>query len=410
MQIRVLMSTLAIAFAATSALAQRADFYGLGGSARIRGLSDDGRVAAGHLVQGGYTRGAIWERDVGWRYIDPPNGYMNLQLSDVSGDGMIFSGTSTHVSDRIFFLASRYTAATGVVTLTDINSNPPGPWERDASSGDLMSRDGRVIAGVGRDSYDAYAMTWTHNGPTRVATVPSTFSTAVNADGRFVGGTNLSVFAPFLWDTVTGEFEHIGPGNFSAATVGALSADGSIAVGGSQGWRWDRALGFRYLPRHADGSVPVGATCLSADNSIIAGGGSAEGAGQRSVVFVWTEQRGTVYLTTLLDEAGVSHDGWVLLSLTGMSADGRHFVGEGRNPEGERESWYAFLPDLAPPLCSAALPCPADFDHSGGVDGDDITAFISSWQQGEDCGDIDRSGGVDGEDIGAFIGRWQAGC
>ncbi len=53
--------------------------------------------------------------------------------------------------------------------------------------------------------------------------------------------------------------------------------------------------------------------------------------------------------------------------------------------------------------------CAADFDQSGGVDGDDIGAFFAAWQTGDTCGDVDRSGGVDGDDIGAFFVVWQAG-
>ena len=52
--------------------------------------------------------------------------------------------------------------------------------------------------------------------------------------------------------------------------------------------------------------------------------------------------------------------------------------------------------------------CPADWDESGGVDGDDIAAFITDWQSGN--ADIDGSGGTDGDDITFFFSRWQAGC
>ncbi len=52
--------------------------------------------------------------------------------------------------------------------------------------------------------------------------------------------------------------------------------------------------------------------------------------------------------------------------------------------------------------------CPADWDGSGGIDGDDIGAFFADWQIGE--ADIDQSGGTDGDDITYFFERWQAGC
>ncbi len=52
--------------------------------------------------------------------------------------------------------------------------------------------------------------------------------------------------------------------------------------------------------------------------------------------------------------------------------------------------------------------CPADWDGSGGVDGDDIGAFFIDWQAGD--ADIDQSGGTDGDDITVFFEHWQAGC
>ncbi len=52
--------------------------------------------------------------------------------------------------------------------------------------------------------------------------------------------------------------------------------------------------------------------------------------------------------------------------------------------------------------------CPADWDQSGGVDGDDIGAFFTDWQAGN--ADIDQSGGTDGDDITVFFNHWQAGC
>ncbi len=57
---------------------------------------------------------------------------------------------------------------------------------------------------------------------------------------------------------------------------------------------------------------------------------------------------------------------------------------------------------------SGAVCCRADWDRSGGVDGDDIAAFFEDWQMGE--ADIDQSGGTDGDDIAFFFTRWQAGC
>ncbi len=406
---RVIAVSVTLSALATAAYAQRAEFYGLGVGPVVRGLSGDGRVAAGYFVASEATQGALWERGVGWRFVNAPSGYRNLQFSGASGDGGVICGTTTSTGSGTQYLACRYSDATGVVPLSDFTSDPPLPGERDASSGDAISRDGRTVVGVGRYGSEAGAALWREDGVIDIAGPPRSLAVAVSGDGRFVGGTEILNFSAFIYDSARRQAVFIGPGSPAAAFLETISDDGTVAAGGALGWRWNATTGFRFLDALPDNQAPRAVSAMSADGTVLAGGSRAD-TSTRSLAFIWRESLGSVYLTDYLDSIGVSYDAWVLKSVEGMSADGRHLVGLGINPDGEVESWYAFLPDLAPPLCSAALPCPADFDHSGGVDGDDITAFISSWQLGEDCGDIDRSGGVDGEDIGAFIGRWQMGC
>ncbi len=64
---------------------------------------------------------------------------------------------------------------------------------------------------------------------------------------------------------------------------------------------------------------------------------------------------------------------------------------------------------IAAAVESSCAACAADYDGSGGVDGDDIVGFFGDWQQGAECADVDDSGGVDGDDIASFFGVWQAG-
>lgn len=61
----------------------------------------------------------------------------------------------------------------------------------------------------------------------------------------------------------------------------------------------------------------------------------------------------------------------------------------------------------APALLSV---CRADFDCSGGVDGDDVVSFFAVWDAGEDAADINGVGGVDGDDVIDFFLGWDAGC
>jgi subtilisin family serine protease len=56
-----------------------------------------------------------------------------------------------------------------------------------------------------------------------------------------------------------------------------------------------------------------------------------------------------------------------------------------------------------------STPCPADFNQDGGVDGADIDAFFSAWENGESIADVNLDGGVDGEDVAYFFSVWEAG-
>lgn len=53
-------------------------------------------------------------------------------------------------------------------------------------------------------------------------------------------------------------------------------------------------------------------------------------------------------------------------------------------------------------------PCPADWDGSGGVDGDDVIAFFSEWDLGN--ADFNQDGGTDGDDVIGFFSFWDTGC
>ncbi len=54
--------------------------------------------------------------------------------------------------------------------------------------------------------------------------------------------------------------------------------------------------------------------------------------------------------------------------------------------------------------------CPADFDRSGEVGGDDVVGFFAEWDNGGRRADFDTSGGVDSDDVIAFFQRWNEGC
>lgn len=65
-----------------------------------------------------------------------------------------------------------------------------------------------------------------------------------------------------------------------------------------------------------------------------------------------------------------------------------------------------FLMQISASTCAL---CAADYNQDGGIDGSDIGAFFTDWEQGADCADTNQDGGVDGSDVGAFYAVWEAG-
>ncbi len=52
--------------------------------------------------------------------------------------------------------------------------------------------------------------------------------------------------------------------------------------------------------------------------------------------------------------------------------------------------------------------CAADYDNSGGIDGDDVIAFFAEWDAG--IADYNGDGGTDGDDVIAFFSSWDNNC
>ena len=60
-------------------------------------------------------------------------------------------------------------------------------------------------------------------------------------------------------------------------------------------------------------------------------------------------------------------------------------------------------------LWTDELPCPADYNADGGVDGADVEAFYTDWEAGNSQADVNGDGGVDGGDVETFFTAWEAG-
>jgi hypothetical protein len=56
------------------------------------------------------------------------------------------------------------------------------------------------------------------------------------------------------------------------------------------------------------------------------------------------------------------------------------------------------------------LPCPADFNGSGGVNVQDIFAFLAAWFAADARADFNGVNGINITDIFSFLDAWFAGC
>lgn len=88
------------------------------------------------------------------------------------------------------------------------------------------------------------------------------------------------------------------------------------------------------------------ALALSADGSVI--GGSVTLFGQTTAA-LWLKDSGGTYVyhdvgTFLSGIGSTGQDGWTLLEVTGVSADGSMITGVGVNPIGQTTGWYAPIP------------------------------------------------------------------
>ena len=83
---------------------------------------------------------------------------------------------------------------------------------------------------------------------------------------------------------------------------------------------------------------------VSADGNIIVGfSGVSIFSGKRAMV--WDEANGMRDIAQLLTDANLDLTGWSLEEATGVSADGRVIVGNGRNPNGISRGWIAVIPE-----------------------------------------------------------------
>lgn len=373
------------------------------------GVSANGSVVVGESIGGGpisYPSATRWfaGNPTPLGTLDP-NGIVNNTAYATSADGHIVVGMDQ--SDRKHVGVEGFRWQNGaMVSLSD----PSQGINFESANG--ISDDGSVICGdvLFKKFTEAVRL---ENGVTTVLPAPDrkTTATAVSADGgAIIGYTDSGAAVKYkygvfdgsavLW--INGQTIILGdlPGGLFGSRPQAVSADGSVVVGGSvshnpyhsygqvEAFRWENGLmePLGYLPKAA--KVPYSeAMDVTADGSMIVGTSDNR-------AFIWDSVNGMRDLAKVLqtdygvdlrvENGAATKVGWKLLEATGVSDDGLIIVGNGISPSGRIRAWKVILappnnaPEVTRPVSQTAecVAGGATFDISIDVfdaDGDDLT-------------------------------------
>ena len=92
--------------------------------------------------------------------------------------------------------------------------------------------------------------------------------------------------------------------------------------------------------------------------------------------------------------------GFTLAAAQSISDDGRVICGWGyEDVVFFADAWIVVLP-------AEDVPCPADFNGDGTVDGADLTLLLVAWGTSDAAIDLDGNGTVDGADLTLFLSDW----
>jgi probable HAF family extracellular repeat protein len=287
---------------------------------------------------------------------DLPGGISLSTASDVSADGSVVVGASSHRTSSFNCCrggrstitlrnAFRWTEQDGMVALGTLSEAISAN-----SFATAISADGSTVVGNSgvftisparppilpqRPVLTNDAFRW-RSGPGMVGLGTATVTASdVSADGRVVVGSGSFDGAneAFRWRQASG-ITPLGdlPGGAFASSATGISADGRVIVGsgttdsGSEAFRWTKESGMVGL-----GDLPGGtftssvANDVSADGSVVVGYGATADSNE---AFRWTENAGMVGLGDL--------PGGLLLSIANdVSADGSVVVGYSNTDAGD---------------------------------------------------------------------------
>ena len=376
------------------------------------GVSDDGTVVVGERFG---LEAFIWTLAGGLVDIGGVTGI------SAGADGSRIAGNSSSIFGES---AARYNATTG--TWSSFGGLGPTGCDSSLSSAYDLSSDGTKAVGLGWNGCSASAFLWTEGeGMTQLSQLGPFSSRAdtISGDGTVIGGWDEASnggrrAAVWEFDSASGDWVESlvltgTAGNAEGyGEVNGSNGDGSILVGMADGsssatsgaFVLREDTGFELIGLMPSSQFPVvgGALDVTEDGSTIIGF-QREGAGGFSSfeATYWTEETGLVPLKDHLNALGAGIPaGFTLAAAQSISDDGRVICGWGyEDVIFFADAWIVVLP-------AEDVPCPADFNGDGTVDGADLTLLLVAWGTSDAAIDLDGNGTVDGADLTLFLSEW----
>lgn len=325
-------------------VAYAAKFTPVDFSGGVLGVSSDGNIALGAIVDSGNPKAAYWTEALGSVVLGATTSYANA----ASAGGAVIVGS--HLSPTFpDFYATRWLSG---------NPNPSFIGFGNASD---VTDDGATVVGARifgdlQINLKSEPFRYTEAeglvnlGYLPGATTQQGGAAAVTPDGTVIVGYAASANGgseAFRW-TQSGGMVGLGDlpgGTFNSIAVG-VSDDGSVIAGrgyvegqgiddGSRGFYWTHASGLTNL---GQGRV----NAISGDGSVIVGEAAVNNV-QEAVI--WNIGAGRHTLKNLLAAQGLDLTGWNISEANDVSADGRVIVGRARTPQNQFVGFVAVIPE-----------------------------------------------------------------
>jgi probable HAF family extracellular repeat protein len=308
----------------------------------VRGLSADGRVAAGNGQAENGIRGFTWTETGGLDEFGLlPTMPTDTRVFGLSADASTVVGQTT--TNAGLGHAYRYSGGTTIQDLGTING-----WRHSEAVG--VSGDGSVVVGTLSDTRGSggQAFRWTAAAGMQALGGPIgqiQFAAAVSRDGTKVVGTRGGANGSdaYVW-TEAGGFQNLPSLPGSSSGAGGMNSDGSIIVGQSganQASMWRG--GVVQLLGNAPGFASSVAYATDSTGSVAVGrmfAASSFGYG-----YVWTASAGPQLLEDYLAGFHLSFPaGWRSEYVSSISDDGRSIGGWAINSSLQHQGFVVTIP------------------------------------------------------------------